>query len=313
MVARMRAVAVVLGSVLLGAAPAAAATLCDAAPSAEGRAAVAVVSAFPAELAPLVAAARVDERVDVEGRSYYVGELAGVRVVLGLTGIGMVNAAARTAQILDHFDVAAVVMSGVAGSPRRIGDVVVPAAWLERDTGVVYATDAVLRALARPLRRHVTLERCTVVEGAPVCLPHQPAIFVGDVGRSGDPFAGSAFPCTPGAGPVLGCELPLAVTADEPVADDMETAAVGRVATSRGVPWIALRAVSDGAGDPLGLPGFPKQFFAYYPLAAANAATGTVALLDRVAHLGKPAHRRVCRLLARGASARAVRFLRRRR
>jgi len=61
----------------------------------------------------------------------------------------------------------------------------------------------------------------------------------------------------------------------------METAAVAREAQGRGVPFIAFRAVSDGAGDPLGLPGFPTQFFAYYRLAAHNAAAATTAFVTR--------------------------------
>jgi hypothetical protein len=40
--------------------------------------------------------------------------------------------------------------------------------------------------------------------------------------------------------------------------------------------------VSDGTGDPLNLPGFPAQFFAYYRLAGRNAAAATVALLERL-------------------------------
>ena len=48
------------------------------------------------------------------------------------------------------------------------------------------------------------------------------------------------------------------------------------------MPFIAFRAVSDGDGDPLGLPGFPQQFFAYYPLAAANAAAVAEAFVARL-------------------------------
>ena len=53
-----------------------------------------------------------------------------------------------------------------------------------------------------------------------------------------------------------------------------------RGAAVRGLPFIAFRAVSDGEGDPLGVPGFPAQFFAYYRLAARNATAATVAFLE---------------------------------
>jgi nucleoside phosphorylase len=63
------------------------------------------------------------------------------------------------------------------------------------------------------------------------------------------------------------------------IAEDMETAAVARVAAQHRTPFIAFRAVSDGKGDPLMLPGFPFQFFMYRQLAADNAATVALAFL----------------------------------
>jgi len=63
-------------------------------------------------------------------------------------------------------------------------------------------------------------------------------------------------------------------------AQDEETAAVGAVATSHGVPFIGFRGGSDGAGDPLMLPGFPFQFFFYKQIAADNAATATLDFLQ---------------------------------
>jgi hypothetical protein len=53
---------------------------------------IAVVSAYPAELAPIAAATAIEETVQIGARSYYVGRLGGVSVLLGLTGIGIVNA-----------------------------------------------------------------------------------------------------------------------------------------------------------------------------------------------------------------------------
>jgi hypothetical protein len=63
-------------------------------------------------------------------------------------------------------------------------------------------------------------------------------------------------------------------------ASDEETAAVAGVAAHNGTPFIAFRAVSDGQGDPLKLPGFPAQFFVYRQLAADNAASVAAAFLD---------------------------------
>ena len=60
----------------------------------------------------------------------------------------------------------------------------------------------------------------------------------------------------------------------------METAAIARSAAAHRIPFIAFRAVSDGSDDPLGLPGFPFQFLAYYRLAARNAAIASAAFVE---------------------------------
>lgn len=261
-----------------------------------------MLSAFPAELAPLVEQATVDETVDIEGRIFRLGTLAGTRVVLGLTGIGLVNAERTTRAMLDRFDVTGIVVSAVAGSFLRIGDVAVPERWTFIE-GAEYAADAAWLARAERIAANgdVILERCTLppnrASDEVVCVLHQPSIFVGGLGRSSDPFNGEPFPCRPDGSPVFGCDIApdsqfvatdgidglhhsLSSVAPEPLAaEDMETAVIAREAAARGLPFIAFRAVSDGDGDPLDLPGFPSQFFAYYNLAARNAAAATVAFL----------------------------------
>ena len=74
---------------------------------------------------------------------------------------------------------------------------------------------------------------------------------------------------------------PPAPTGDTTDAQDEETAAAALSARAHGVPFLGIRAVSDGGGDPLHLPGFPAQFFVYRQLAADNAAAVTMAFLRR--------------------------------
>ena len=61
---------------------------------------------------------------------------------------------------------------------------------------------------------------------------------------------------------------------------DMETAAAQAVADAHGVPFLGIRGISDGQGDPLHLPGFPVTFFYYKRIAADNAARAVAALLQ---------------------------------
>ncbi len=155
---------------------------------------------------------------------------------------------------------------------------------------------------------------CTNATGVrTVRFSHTPTITVGGDGITTDPFGGRAFPCFPFGGDIFGCRLCRARPAPAPdfagfaagalpfvdpafitsylaapeassstaMAADNETAAVGEVATAHAIPFIGFRGVSDGQGDPLMLPGFPVQFFAYYPIAADNAAAVTMAFLER--------------------------------
>jgi len=142
-----------------------------------------------------------------------------------------------------------------------------------------------------------------------VAVTHKPVVEVGGTGETTDPFSGRALPCVPGGGDVFGCTpcaqqtdaardgaafVPGVVPFADPafftgyfassaspgyVAEDEETAAVAAEAAKRHVPFLGFRGVSDGAGDPLNLPGFPAQFFYYRQLAADNAAIATVAFL----------------------------------
>jgi len=290
--------------------------LCAAVGTGEGKARVAVLSAFPAELAPLVAGADITETVVIEGRSYYLGSLAGVRVVLALTGIGLVNATNTTQTVIDTFRPRGIVFSGVAGTPGRIGDVAVADTWYyTEDEAAAYPANAALLALARTAVDDVVLERCTEVpdEGT-VCMEHTCGVTVGGEGRSGDPYNGEAFACLPDPAvypDVFGCDVPGAPAVAAPAAApagtmgpepqypwvvDMETTAVAELAIGHEIPFVAYRGASDGAGDPLGLPGFPQQFFAYYRLAADNSAAAATAFLARLAALDAE-QPRICKLL----------------
>jgi nucleoside phosphorylase len=267
---------------------------------------VLLFAAFPAELAPLLERASIEETVQIGERWFRVGTLGGTPVVIGMTGIGIANAAAASRMAFDAFDVIGAVFSGVAGSYLRIGDVAVPETWALAD-GAQFASDPEWLALAGEVTTPgvVELEDCTLLPNDPthdpVCLTVPPVIVVGGHGVSSG-FEDFLIPCQPNSGDVFGCDGPhvdgVGRSADTdgwsasssggsagepPAAQDMESAAVAREATARGRRFIAFRAVSDGAGDPLDLPGFPAQFFAYYRLAAENAASTTTAFLERLA------------------------------
>ena len=279
-----------------------------------------VLGAFPTELDSLIRQATIEDTVVIGGRSFLVGTLGGQDVILALTGIGLVNAERTTRTALEAFEgITGIVFSGVSGTRFRIGDVMIPARWTE-DGGETWfpADEAMLEVAAgdAALASCAPLgdPACIGVDAGLdlVCLGYQPEVIAGGDGRSSDPFGGREFPCIPLGGDVFGCEACLApdpplpdpagflVKASEFIdpellqdfaewsaaatsgfdVDDMETAAVARVAHEVGVPFLGVRAASDGQGDPLSLPGFPVQFLAYRVIAADNAAAVTIAFLQ---------------------------------
>jgi nucleoside phosphorylase len=150
---------------------------------------------------------------------------------------------------------------------------------------------------------------------------HKPELKVGGNGQTTDPFGGRAIPCVPGNNDVFGCDpCPAAKHMDTDVTDfptgiapfigtgfftgylqappqsdtsytaqDEETAAVDKVLAAQHIPFLGIRAASDGTataggtmppgGDPLRLPGFPFTFFFYRQIASDNAAITTLAFL----------------------------------
>ncbi len=294
-----------------------------------------ILSAFPAEADAILARTTLDPNpsVVVDGHHFYLGTLGGKKVIVAMTGIGLVNATNTSEVALDHFtpetgiSIGAVVFSGVAGGSGRteIGDVAIPARWTSDDGTTWHAVDAGMLAAATTL--DVGL-RSTDTIGDPACLycgplswfplvnlDRKPTLFVGGDGSSADNNNGTAFPAIPSiplVGDIFGPQpfaapdfSPLFVgnlftavvpflagglltnvagfispTAPAVDAVDQETAAAQQVADAHGIPFLGVRGMSDGPGDPLHLPGYPFTFVVYKQVAADNAAIVTQAFLE---------------------------------
>jgi adenosylhomocysteine nucleosidase len=88
------------------------------------------MSAFDAETSALIQRAEETITVTAAGRIFTLGRLGGKDVVIAQSEASMVNAAMTTQAAVDHFNLTAIVFSGIAGGVNpalHIGDVVVPA------------------------------------------------------------------------------------------------------------------------------------------------------------------------------------------
>ena len=267
----------------------------------------AVVSAFAPELSAL--REDVEDAVvrSVNGVEFVSGRLEGKDVLLFLSGISMVNAAMTVQLALDRFAVERIVFSGIAGGvdpDLRMGDVVVPDRWgqhlevvfaresedgwstppffeypfdnfgmiFPRSTRVLrtgsgtpetrfwFPVDEALLALARAASTDLQLDHCTPEQ---VCLGREPRIVIGGPGVSGSAFVDNALFRTY-AFETFGARVL-----------DMESAAAAHVAWANGVPFIAVRSVSDLAGGSE----HGNQLEVFFRLAAGNSATVLRAIL----------------------------------
>lgn len=262
---------------------------------------IAVVSAFEPEWTLLKSEVVDPVEHKINGRSFITGKLAGKDVVLFLSGISMVNAAMNSQLAIDRFSLNAVLFSGIAGGVDpglHIGDVVIADQWgqyletvFARDTAQGYTippwmakgdfagygmmmprsvevtrkdatpesrfwfpSDPGLLEVARRAAGKVDLAHCVEANS---CLSKKPRIVVGGAGVSGQAFVDNAK-----------FREYVAATFQAKVLD-MESAAVAHVAYSNGVPFLAVRSLSDLAGGD----GGANEMMTFMALASKNSAT----------------------------------------
>lgn len=220
----------------------------------------AILSALPEEqtgLLPLLDGARSRSHA---GRIFWEGHLHGQPVVLALSGIGKVAAATTATVLIERFGVRRIVFTGVAGGVGpgvRVGDLVVAKHYVQHDMDASplfprwevpgYARarldcdgslSALLLQAATAGLQGVAEQTAALQAGSS---PSQPQVHHGLM-ASGDRFVATAQ-----AARQLTAELG---AAGHPVlAVEMEGAAVAQVCVDYGVPFAAVRTISDRADE----------------------------------------------------------------
>jgi adenosylhomocysteine nucleosidase len=93
---------------------------------------IGIVSAFGEEAKILIAQTKNKRVHVVNGNPYTTGTLRGNKVVIVLSGVSMINSTMVTQNMINHFKIERLVMSGIAGGvnpANHVGDVTIPQRW----------------------------------------------------------------------------------------------------------------------------------------------------------------------------------------
>lgn len=218
---------------------------------------VAIVAAMHEELAALLARMPDEHRMQVAGRDFWVGHLHGQLVVAVLSRIGKVAAAVTATVLLERFGARAIVFTGVAGGLApgvAVGDVVVATRLLQHDLDA----SPIFPKYEVPLTGHARFAADTQIGDALAAVAAEvlrdPVALVGarvaeDFGlrapklHRGLLISGDRFVSTSAESEALRRSLP------DALAVEMEGAAVAQVCHDFGVPFAAVRTISDRADD----------------------------------------------------------------
>jgi adenosylhomocysteine nucleosidase len=218
---------------------------------------IGIMSAMHEELAAVLAAMPDEQGVQVAGRDFWVGHWQGHSVVAVLSRIGKVAAATTATVLLERFGVDTLVFTGVAGglgSGVRVGDVVVADGLVQHDMDASplfprhevplygrarFAADVDL-ALQLAQASEQVLADAALHLGAGTLTEFQlnaPRVHRGLI------LSGDRFVSTSAESQALRQALP------DALAVEMEGAAVAQVCHDYGVPFAAVRTISDRADD----------------------------------------------------------------
>ncbi len=201
---------------------------------------IAIVSAMHEELAAVLALMPDERRQIAGGREFWRGHLHGHEVVAVLSRIGKVAAATTATALIERLRVREIVFTGVAGGLGpgvNVGHVVVADHFLQHDmdaSPIFPKYEVPLYGQSRFAADAALTQR--LADAAAQALPGVPV-------HRGLVISGDRFVSTTAEARALQSALP------DALAVEMEGAAIAQVCRDYGVPFAAVRTVSDRADD----------------------------------------------------------------
>jgi adenosylhomocysteine nucleosidase len=201
---------------------------------------IAIVSAMHEELSAVLALMPDEHKEVAAGREFWRGHLHGQEVVAVLSRIGKVAAATTATVLIERFGVRRIVFTGVAGGLGpgvKVGDIVVADSFLQHDldaSPIFPEYEVPLYGQSRfPTDPQLSAQLAAAAQEAlPGVALHRGLVISGD-----------RFVATTSESRALQSALP------EALAVEMEGAAFAQVCHDYGLPFAAVRTISDRADD----------------------------------------------------------------
>ena len=194
---------------------------------------LAVIAALEQELAPLRKRLGARNAGSETGLRLCQAELPGTPLLLAQTGMGPTRSREVAATLVERYHPKAILSIGLAGALRED----------------LRAGDLVIASLVHDVREEREGEPLAISDGL-ACDPRLVELAVAAARQRGLDFhVGSSLSVrqmvdNPQMKRRLGCDLPVAIV-------EMESYWVGCVASQHGIPFLAMRAISDEAGERL--------------------------------------------------------------
>lgn len=187
---------------------------------------------------------------------FWRGRLAGRDVWLAGCLMGKVNAAMTSQAAVERFRPAAILICGSAGglAPEvRPGDLVISTHAAQHDAGMNWGDRFITLGVQFHYNGRIGLRRRFPADPSLLAAAQEAAVSL-QYDDQGKPLKVHAGLIVTGDQAVFSRQRRQAILETwHALAVDMETAAVAQVAAAHGIPWLAIRGISDTAGEEIGV------------------------------------------------------------
>lgn len=227
---------------------------------------IGIIAAMKEEVQALVSLMNQYEKQEYDNREYWIGSIANQTIVIGLSGVGKVNAAMSTTLLLKRYNITYLLNIGTAGGlleTQNVLDLVISNQVVQHD----YDTSPIDKEDGIGLWFDVDMQLLDICKS--VCKQLQKPFHIGLV-ASGDQFIAKEEDFHK-----------LLTKFNQAICAEMEAGAIAQVCHFQNVPFLVIRSLSDVALKK----GSELDFTTYVSYASEKSAKLCVKMIEEIAKL----------------------------